>query len=213
MEPGDRLLQVELVRTLQERERWQEALTAVAEARARFPDDFNLALMDVRTLLQVGRAADATVILADLQVLPSESGRESHRLWEWAHTLVALDALDAGDAGAARGHLEQALEWPESLGQGRPYEPEERLVRYLLGVAEERLGDAAAARENFEAVVRTSGVPSSPGAAPSRLDALAVRALRALGRPTDALPTIQPPTSSSDLEGLLLQRALSLGAP
>ncbi|HSG06705.1 MAG TPA: DUF5107 domain-containing protein [Longimicrobiales bacterium] len=214
MEPGDRVLHVELIRTLQERERWHDALAAVAEARARFPDDFNLALMDVRTLLQVGRAADATVILDDVQVLPSESGRESHRLWEWAHTLVALDALGAGDAPTARRHLEQALEWPESLGQGRPYEPEERLVRYLLGVAEERLGDAAAARENFEAVVRATGALSPAGAPTSRLDALAVAALRALGRPTTGGPTaVEPPTSSSDLEGLLLQAALSLGGP
>jgi hypothetical protein len=52
---------------------------------------------------------------------------------------VALDALEAQDYSKAAEHLRAALEWPESLGQGRPYEPEERRVRFLLGLAENRM--------------------------------------------------------------------------
>ena len=217
LDPASRLLHVELVRELQERQRWQEALAATDAARARFPGDFNLALLHVRSLLNLGRAQEATKILADVTVLPSESGRESHRLWEWAHTLVAVDALEAGDAATAGSHLQAALEWPESLGQGRPYEPEERLVRYLLGLAETRLGNSAAARAHFEAVVEATPAPaagaaSAQGAPASRLDLLAIPAREALGRRVDRRPLAETPaTFFEDLEGRILQRALSLG--
>ena len=36
--------------------------------------------------------------------------------------------------------LTESKEWPENLGVGRPYDPDERLQDYLLGVCYERLG-------------------------------------------------------------------------
>jgi hypothetical protein len=86
----------------------------------------------------------------------------------------------------ARRHLRSALEWPEHLGQGRPYEPEERLVQYLLGHVEGRLGERDRARAAFEAVVNATGLTEETG---DRLDLLAIAALAALGR-TDELGTM-----------------------
>ncbi|MYF61074.1 MAG: DUF5107 domain-containing protein [Gammaproteobacteria bacterium] len=134
LDPGSRLLHVALVRHLQEAGRWAEALDASGRGRELFAGDFNLGLLHVRGLLQAGEYGEAIRILADTRVLPSENARESHRLYEFAHVGAALDELDVGDRAAARGHLEAALEWPESLGQGRPFDPDERLVRFLLGV-------------------------------------------------------------------------------
>ena len=132
VDPGSRLLRVSLVRHLQEAGRWAEAREASSRGRELFADDFNLALLHVRGLLEAGDHGEAIRILADTHVLPSENARESHRLYEFAHVGAALDELDAGNRAAARGHLEAALEWPESLGQGRPFDPDERLVRFLL---------------------------------------------------------------------------------
>ena len=56
---------------------------------------------------------------------------------EFAHVGAALDELEAGNRPTARRLLEAARLWPESLGQGRPFDPEERLVRFLLGAAAE----------------------------------------------------------------------------
>ncbi|MXY32317.1 MAG: DUF5107 domain-containing protein, partial [Gammaproteobacteria bacterium] len=140
LDPGSRLLHVALVRHLQEAGRWAEALDASGRGRELFAGDFNLGLLHVRGLLQAGEYGEAIRILADTRVLPSENARESHRLYEFAHVGAALDELDVGDRAAARGHLEAALEWPESLGQGRPFDPDERLVRFLLGVVGESAG-------------------------------------------------------------------------
>jgi len=212
VDADDRILHVALVRELEERGAWDASLGAVADARARFPDDFNLALLQTRALLEVGRAAESARILSNVRVLPSENARESHRLFEWAHTLLALDALEAGDAATAREQLATALTWPESLGQGRPYEPEERVVRFLLGVAARRAGDDAEARDQFRRVVVATRAAATDGATSTRLDLLAIPAARALGATPDPTPLDQAPDSLfRDLDGRILRRALALG--
>ena len=151
VDPGNRLLHISLIRHLQEAGRWAEAREASGRGRERFPDDFNLALLHVRGLLQAGDHGEAIRILADTHVLPSENSGEAHRLYEFAHVGAALDELEAGNREAARPHLETALLWPESLGQGRPFDPDERLVRFLLGVvAEDADGGAAAGATGVE---------------------------------------------------------------
>ena len=182
LDPDSRLLRIALVRHLQEAGRWAEALEASGRGRELFADDFNLDLLHVRGLLQAGDHGEAIRILTDTHVLPSENARESHRLYELAHVGAALDELDDGNRAVARGHLETALEWPESLGQGRPFDPDERLVRFLLGV----VGDAG----------------SGPGAGSA--DPEAAAALRAR---TDSLAGAASPTAV--IEGALVRRALA----
>ena len=162
LDPYDRLLRVALIRHSQEAGSWDEAVQLSTTARADFPGDFNLALLHVRGLLSQDRPAEAIEVLAATHVLPSENARESHRLYELAHAGAALDELDDGNHQAARDYLEAGLLWPQSLGQGRPYDPDERLVRFLLGVAAQRRGDLRAAREAFEAVVAGTRVLDTP---------------------------------------------------
>ena len=179
-DPDSRILRVELIRYLQDEEQWPVALQASARAREMFPGDFNLDLLHARALIHLGGYQEAIEVLASTHVLPSENARESHLLYELAHVGAALDELDAGNHEGARGHLESALLWPESLGQGRPYDPDERLVRFLFGVAARAAGDEVAAREAFDAVVAgADAVPDRPFV-PG--DILVIAALHALGR-------------------------------
>ncbi len=231
LDPHDRLLRVALIRHAQETGSWDEAVQLSATARGDFPEDFNLALLHVRGLLSQDRPAEAIEVLAATHVLPSENARESHRLYELAHTAAALDELDDGNHRAARDYLEAGLLWPESLGQGRPYDPDERLVRYLLGVAARREGDLRAAREAFEAVVagtRALDTPPDGAGDPSGSvgDLLGIAASHALGRDPglaldDAVseflgrvsggwPERTDPASLASLEWRIAQRALAL---
>ena len=226
-DPENRLLRIELIRHLQGQNRWAGALEASARGREIFPDDFNLALLHARALLHLGGNREAIEVLAATHVLPSENARESHLLYELAHAGAALDALEADDNEAARGYLQAGLLWPETLGQGRPYDPDERMVRFLLGVAAERAGDAAAARAAFEAVVGgttdLAGPPASVG------DLLAIAAAHSLGRDpalsideavsqfltggADGLPEAGEPSPLAGLAFRTAQRALVLHAP
>lgn len=187
-DPDLRVLHLHLIRHLQSYGQWEEALEALDQARSRFPTDFELDLLQARALLNLGRALEAAEVLASTRVLPSENARESHHLYQEAHILAALDAVDEHYNAVAKEHLRVALEWPESLGQGRPYDPEERLVRFLLGRVEERLGNRDAARQAYEEVVaatrRKTGASSGEvlGRPSSGLDLLVLPSLGALGR-------------------------------
>lgn len=96
---------------------------------------------------------------------------------------------DAATAGwpAARVHIEAALAWPENLGQGRPYEPDERVATLLLAAP---FDDALAPNERrrlLRAVVdATPAVAEANPPTLSRADLPATLALYALGR-RDAL--------------------------
>jgi tetratricopeptide (TPR) repeat protein len=210
--PEERVLRVGLVRHLQDSSRWEDALRAADAALVDFPGDFNLALLKVRSLNHLGRGAESVEILAAVRVLPSENARESHRLYEQAHVLVGLDALEEGDFEAALEHLETALEWPEHLGQGRPYEPEERVVRFLLGVTAGAMGDSERSGREFEEVVTA---PGSSDAVRDRWDLLAEEADRRLREgaaataPRAAALRDRYPRAFDDLDGEILLRALT----
>ena len=216
-DPDSWALHIQLIRHLEEEGRWTEALAALEQARARFPDDFNLDLFQVRALINTGRALEATEILDDIQVLPSENARGSHRLYEQAHTLVALDAMDRAEFALAREHLRTALQWPESVGQGKPYEPEERLIRLLLGRTETHLGNQNGADAAFQAVADVTTEPATwggnlealvePTLRPSRLDLLALPAFRALG---SAAAFCVPPWAVGELEEIAERLASEL---
>ena len=224
-DPDDRILRVALTRHLQGEGRWAGALQESARAREIFPDDFNLALLHVRSLLHLGGYREAIEVLAATHVLPSENARESHRLHELAHVGAALDELDDGNRHAARDNLEAGLLWPESLGQGRPYDPDERLVRFVMGVAARLAGDAVAAREAFEAVVvGTADLAGPPG---SVGDLLGIAASHFLGQDPgmaidEAVAALMSGVNEGSLAGAasalgslewrIAQRALALGA-
>ncbi len=215
LDPSDRNLRAPLIQYLQAS--GGDALAESSAARSAFPGDFDFDLLHVSSLVEAGTFAAAIEILDEIAVLPSEHSSQAHVLFEQAHVMAGLDALEAQDAEAAARHFEAAMTWPERLGQGRPYQPEERLPRYLLGVAMSTAGDSAGAREAFERVV--GATPDPPAGAPqSALDALTVMALEALGRNAEAATlrssldqVLSAGAGAGSVEGRLLDRARAVG--
>jgi tetratricopeptide (TPR) repeat protein len=201
----DRTVRIPLIQYYQRKTRWTDALSASARGRQLFPKDFNLDLLHVRSLLQLGRATEALTVLANTRVLPSEHSRESHQLYVQARTLAALTLIEGGLLNDAYRHLTQALEWPEHLGQGRPYDPEERILHFLMGKLDARRGRAADAQRHFELVIAATG----PGR-DQRLDLLAVAARQALGQTKDPLNIPAGLKQSGDIDATILVRALAL---
>jgi tetratricopeptide (TPR) repeat protein len=219
LDPSDRNLRAPLVQYLQTSGRWEDALAESSSARRTFPGDFDFDLLHATSLVETGRFGPAMEILDEVAVLPSEHSSQAHVLFAHAHTMAGLDALK-GDASQAARHFETAMTWPEHLGQGRPYDPEERLPRYLLGVSKAAAGDDAGAREEFERVVLSTPPEVFTDGARNRLDVLAVLALDALDRASEAgvlrssLDELMAFRMErlADVEGRLLYQALTLAA-
>ena len=206
--PESRVIAIEEIQHLQATADWSAALSQAERARARFPNDFNVDLLYARALSQTGRPAEALDVLAAVRVLPSEHARDSHLLYEQAHQLMALDAIRAGDHAGARDHLDAAMVWPEHLGQGRPYAPDERLTRALLGHVARDLGEVDTARREFE---RVTDWGSPDGLSATRRDVLGAWALHHLGE-RDRLRELAGFAGGSDdaLSSALARFAMSL---
>ncbi|MDH4063704.1 MAG: DUF5107 domain-containing protein, partial [Acidobacteriota bacterium] len=204
---ADRTQRIPLIQHYQRTGRWADSLAASTRARQQFPADFNLALLHARALIHLERATDALAVLETVHVLPSENAHDSHEMYVQAQVMSALAAYDRGRWDDAEAHLAAALTWPEHLGQGKPYDPEERLVHFLQGRVAERRGHIADARRSFESVVAATGAGTA-----TRLDVLADAARQSLVRPGSTVAVPADIQQSGDLDAVLLARALSLSS-
>lgn len=204
---GDRRpLSLPLIQFYQSKARWAEALAASASALDRFRGDFNLQILHAKSLVNLDRGAEALTVLNAARVLPSEGARESHQLYVQAHVLETLAAIDAGRLDEARTHIDQGLEWPEHLGQGRPYVPEERLLLFLRAIVAQRQGRAAAEHDALAAVAAAT----TPTGGLTVLDLLAIPALKTMSRAAEISATILPAAALASTDAGVAALAHSL---
>ncbi|HKW49423.1 MAG TPA: DUF5107 domain-containing protein [Gemmatimonadaceae bacterium] len=123
------------------------ALDVARRYHARFPANDIVALMFARALVGAARYREADSALARLDVLPQEGASEGHALYREAKLMLALDAMAARRWKDAMALVAAAREWPERLGEGKPYEADvdERLEDWLLADILERSGKHAEA--------------------------------------------------------------------
>lgn len=82
----------------------------------------------VEALLAERQSAEAIDVLAKAQILPFEGAGKGHELWVTAHLQEGLIALQKGQFDRSRKAIQEARRWPENLGVGRPYQPDESLI-------------------------------------------------------------------------------------
>jgi hypothetical protein len=64
--------------------------------------------------------------------------------------------MKAGEYSQAKKLLDQARQWPERLGVGKPYDVDNRFEDYLEALCSEKSGDKTRARKLFEQVVAST---------------------------------------------------------
>lgn len=119
---------------------YEAALNNSAKAYQQFADNYTLGMDHVRALVYNRQYAQAIQILEVLKVLPFEGASESRRLYEWAHLGRALEQLQEKQFQAAIRTLDAYKQWPERLGVGKPFNPDERLADHLLAYAYDQTG-------------------------------------------------------------------------
>jgi tetratricopeptide (TPR) repeat protein len=129
------------------------ALQAAEDGVAAVPEQGPLRVDLIKALIARGRHEEAAAAIDTLEVLPYEGATEVHGLYVSAHTGLALKNMLEGKWQAALGCFEKARQYPERLGTGRPFEPDQRLQDYLSAVCLARLGDIAGADRLRQAVL------------------------------------------------------------
>ena len=119
------------------------ALGVAQRYHTRFPENEILGLTFTRALVAGGRYAEADSALARLDVLPQEGASEAHALYRETKLMLAVDAMGGRRWTDAATLVDAARQWPERLGEGKPYEADvdERLEDWLSASILERSGN------------------------------------------------------------------------
>lgn len=114
------------------------------------------------TLLNVmGQPERAYAFMMSRTFHPWEGG-EGKITAQYEFTLLSmgLHKMEKGEYEAARELLKQALTYPDNLGEGKLEGTKDNHIYYYLGLAEEKLGNEAAAKEAFRAATMGTDEPA-----------------------------------------------------
>lgn len=117
-----------------------------------FKNNYNIGLGRAKSLLNVGRFEEVLSVLKKIQVLPYEHASESRQIYTRAHTGVALRLLRKGSFEKAIAILNKSKEWPENIGVGKPYQPDERVQDYMLAMAYSNTGNTKKSEELLKTI-------------------------------------------------------------
>ena len=120
------------VQYYQENKMWKKAGFFSEKAFQKFSDNFNIHVLHAKSLLYLGKVDECIDILNNTKVLPSEIGKESRQLYEWALLEKSIRLIRSKQFDQARKSIEKSREWPKNLGIGKPYETDERIQDILI---------------------------------------------------------------------------------
>lgn len=137
---------------------YNEAYKFSMKASKKFPKNYNIGLSYAKSSLKVKDYNKSISILKDIQVLPFEHASESRIIYENAHILYALENIQKEKYKKAKEILINSKKWPENIGVGKPYEPDERIQNFLLAYCYEKLNDQELSEQLLRDIVSyTSG--------------------------------------------------------
>jgi len=122
--------------------KYDEALTTSKKAYKRFSGNYNVGLAHAKALLQVNAFDETIEVLKNIQILPYEHASESRKVYEQAYIGAALKQFHKKDLAKAIKFLEECKQWPENIGVGKPYNPDERIQNYLLALSYKSTGQS-----------------------------------------------------------------------
>lgn len=86
------------------------------------PDDYVMGMLYARILLLNKQYAAADKLLTHLTIIPFEGATLSHELYRQAKLMESIDALKSKKYNQSLKFIQQAKQWPENLGVGKPYD-------------------------------------------------------------------------------------------
>lgn len=134
----------------------QQARQHGLEALEKFPENIFLQSDLVKAFLANGDFSRAAELFDKMQVLPYEGASEVHELYVRAHLHLALEKMKEKDWEQALHEIALARDYPERLGTGRPFAPDQRIHDYLEALCYQKTGRPGLARQKLQDIVRYS---------------------------------------------------------
>ncbi|WP_277484089.1 DUF5107 domain-containing protein [Catalinimonas alkaloidigena] len=171
-----------LLQYLNKEEKYEEELKMAVQAYRMFPDNYVIGMDYAQALLHNDQYEQSLTLLDKIHVLPYEGASEGRAIYERAHLKAAMAQMDKNNYKKAVKILQASLEWPENLGVGKPYNPDESEQDFLLAHAYQRLGQTRKADQHLQQIVQRYENSSNGGVN----SLLLLGALKKLGK-TDEL--------------------------
>jgi tetratricopeptide (TPR) repeat protein len=130
-----------MVRYYEINHQYDLAVDIAEKAHKKYPENYNVGFQYAKALLNTGEYKKSINVLTDIQILPFEGSYESRLVYEQAHLKQALEYVEDKKHKKAIETLNQAMEWPENIGVGKPYEPDERMQEFLLAYNYQKIGE------------------------------------------------------------------------
>ena len=132
------------------------ALKIIQKTYKQDQDNYFAGMLLAQTLNKLKDYDKAIGLLKNLRILPYEHATEGRKIYTNAYIGSALEAIIKGDHDKATQRLEAALMWPEHLGVGKPFDPDQRMERFLLAYLQDREKQSGKAQNSLSQVAKYS---------------------------------------------------------
>ena len=133
---------------------YQRAKSISTEGMKNHPGNYMIEVDAAKAMMQTGDLADALLILEKVNLLPYEGASEGKQIYELVNNALALEKIELGNYKGAIENLNKAKDWPENLGVGKPFDPNEIFQNYLLSKVYSKTGDNSKGKKYAEEVIK-----------------------------------------------------------
>ena len=158
----------------------EQAYNLAKKSFSKYPKNANIGLIYAKASLLTGQYGKTVEVLKDIHILPFEHASESKHIYNQAHIFLALENIKAKKYKKAISLLDSSKEWPENLGVGKPFNPDERLQDYLLAHSYASLNDSERSKEYLTNVIAYSNSSKKTTVSPN--DLFELLSLKKLGK-------------------------------
>jgi tetratricopeptide (TPR) repeat protein len=144
-----------LVTSLIMQKQYAAALETAASYAARFPQNYIIGMLHIKTLQLNMQYAQAAARLDKINIIPFEGSTDGRVLYKETHLLMAVEAIKNNNCKEALQHIEKARQWPENIGVGKPYadQIDERAENWLSYHCYAAAGNKAAAQKALQKIL------------------------------------------------------------
>ncbi|NOY97506.1 MAG: DUF5107 domain-containing protein [Chlorobi bacterium] len=141
-----------------------------------FPENFPVNILYAKSLIALGEYSKAISFLKGAILIPKEGSTEGRRLYRKACIREAMEKMGEGNYSVAIKNLIQSKNWPENLGAGKPYSPDERIEDFLLAYCYRAKGDSNKMKSAYSRIAsRVDREDYKPSGSVDLLSALVLR--------------------------------------